>query len=107
MKAGARISAAMEVLEAIINRYQPVSIALTDWGKAHRFAGSGDRNAIGGLIYDAMRRRASIAWACEDDTPRALARGAAPSALGLAPEAVIAACDGAEHAPPPLNEREQ
>ncbi len=48
MKPGARIAAAIEVLEIILNRYQPVAIALTDWGKAHRFAGSGDRNAIGG-----------------------------------------------------------
>lgn len=107
MKAGARIAAAIEVLEAIINRYQPVAIALTDWGKAHRFAGSGDRNAIGGLVYDAMRRRASIAWALGADTPRALALGAASSALGLAPDAIIAACDGSDHSPPPLTETEQ
>ncbi|WP_414463536.1 RsmB/NOP family class I SAM-dependent RNA methyltransferase [Hyphomicrobium sp. DY-1] len=107
MKAGARIAAAIEVLEAIINRYQPVAIALTDWGKAHRFAGSGDRNAIGGLVYDAMRRRASISWAFGEDTPRALALGAASSALGLTPEAVIAACDGSDHSPPPLTETEQ
>jgi 16S rRNA (cytosine967-C5)-methyltransferase len=107
MKAGARIAAAIEVLGAIINRYQPVAIALTDWGKAHRFAGSGDRNAIGGLVYDAMRRRASIAWALGEDTPRTLAIGAASSALDLTPEAVIAACDGIEHSPPPLSEAEQ
>jgi 16S rRNA (cytosine967-C5)-methyltransferase len=107
MKAGARIAAAIEVLDAIVNRYQPVAIALTDWGKAHRFAGSGDRNAIGGLVYDAMRRRASIAWAFGDDTPRTLAIGAASSALGLLPEAVIAACDGSEHSPPPLTETER
>ena len=62
------------------------SIALTDWGKAHRFAGSGDRNAIGGLVYDALRRRASLAWALGSDTPRSLAIGAASSALGLSPE---------------------
>jgi 16S rRNA (cytosine967-C5)-methyltransferase len=107
MKAGARIAAAIEVLEAIIGRYQPVAIALTDWGKAHRFAGSGDRNAIGGLVYDAMRRRASIVWALGEDSPRTLAIGAAPSALGMTPEAVIAACDGSEHSPPPLSETEQ
>jgi len=107
MRPGARIAAAIEVLEAILNRYQPVSIALTDWGKAHRFAGSGDRNAIGGLVYDALRRRASLAWALEADTPRALAIGAAPSALGLSPDAVIAACDGADHAPEPLSEAER
>ncbi|AGK57097.1 Fmu (Sun) domain-containing protein [Hyphomicrobium denitrificans 1NES1] len=107
MRPGARIAAAIEVLEAILNRYQPVTIALTDWGKAHRFAGSGDRNAIGGLVYDALRRRASLAWALGEDSPRALAIGAAPSALGLSADVVIAACDGSEHAPPPLSDAER
>jgi 16S rRNA (cytosine967-C5)-methyltransferase len=107
MKPGARIAAAIEVLEIILNRYQPVSIALTDWGKAHRFAGSGDRNAIGGLVYDALRRRASLAWSLGADTPRALAIGAASAALGLSPEAVADACDGADHAPPPLSDVER
>lgn len=107
MRPGARIAAAIEVLEAILNRYQPVAIALTDWGKAHRFAGSGDRNAIGGLVYDALRRRASLAWALGEDSPRALAIGAAPSALGLSADAVIEACNGAEHAPPPLSDIER
>jgi 16S rRNA (cytosine967-C5)-methyltransferase len=107
MRPGARIAAAIEVLEAILNRYQPVAIALTDWGKAHRFAGSGDRNAIGGLVYDALRRRASLAWALGADTPRALAIGAAPVALGLSPDAVIEACDGADHSPSPLSDQER
>jgi 16S rRNA (cytosine967-C5)-methyltransferase len=107
MKPGARIAAAIEVLDAILNRYQPVAIALADWGKAHRFAGSADRNAIGGLVYDALRRRASLAWALGEDTPRALAIGAAPSALGLAPETVSEVCDGTDHAPPPLSDRER
>lgn len=107
MKAGACIAAAIEVLEAVVSRYQPVVFALTDWGEAHRFAGSGDRNAIGGLVYDAMRRRASIAWAMGTDTPRALALGVASSALGLTPEGVIAVCNGTEHSPPPLSETEQ
>jgi 16S rRNA (cytosine967-C5)-methyltransferase len=107
MRPGARIAAAIEVLEAILTRYQPVAIALTDWGKAHRFAGSGDRNAIGGLVYDALRRRASLAWAMGSDAPRALAIGAAPAALGMTPEAVIEACDGADHAPEALSDIER
>ena len=57
--------------------------ALADWGKAHRFAGSGDRSAIGNLVYDALRRKSSIAAQMGADTPRALALGAAPRALGL------------------------
>src|SRR4029079_6699936 len=100
MRPGARIAAAIEVLETILHRYQPVSIALTDWGKAHRFAGSGDRNAIGGLGSAALGARPSLAWPLGSDAPRSLAIGPAPSALGLSPEEVIEACDGADHAPP-------
>lgn len=102
MKPGARIAAAIEVLHMVIDRHQPVSIALSDWGKAHRFAGSGDRNAIGGLVYDALRKRSSIAWALGADTPRVLAVGAARNAFGLSADAIAALCDGADHAPAPL-----
>ncbi len=107
MQTGARIAAAIEVLEDVLNRHQPIALALAAWGKAHRFAGSGDRNAIGGLVYDALRRRASISWAFESDGARALALGAASSALGIMPEAVIAACDGSGHAPAALSDIEQ
>ena len=62
MRPGARIAAAIEVLGDIIGRHRPAAEALSDWGKSHRFAGSGDRNAIGGLVYDALRRRSSIVW---------------------------------------------
>lgn len=106
MRPGARISAAIEVLGEVIERHRPVSVALADWGKAHRFAGSGDRAAIGNLVYDALRRRASLAFAMGTDKPRAIAIGAAPDALGIGPHAVIAMCTGEDHAPTPLDERE-
>ena len=107
MQAGGRISAAIDVLEAVLIRHQPVATALADWGKAHRFAGSGDRNAIGGLVYDSLRRKASISWAMESDTPRTLALGAASSALAMSPAGVTAACDGDKHAPAALNATER
>lgn len=107
MRNGGRIAAAIEVLEIVLNRHQPVSIALADWGKAHRFAGSGDRNAIGGLVYDALRQRNVHAWAMEDDSPRALALRAALGALALTPEDVAETCDGSAHAPLALDDRER
>ncbi|MBZ0209068.1 MAG: RsmB/NOP family class I SAM-dependent RNA methyltransferase [Hyphomicrobium sp.] len=107
MRAGARIAAATEVLEDILARHRPAATALADWGKAHRFAGSGDRAAIGTLVFDALRRRASLAARMGADTPRALALGAAPGALGLTPEQVAAAADGLLHAPAPLSETEK
>lgn len=72
MRLPGRISAAIEVLEDIDRRHRPVSEALKGWGLNNRFAGAGDRAAIGNLVYDALRRRASHAHAMGADTPRAL-----------------------------------
>jgi 16S rRNA (cytosine967-C5)-methyltransferase len=106
MRAGARIAAAAEVLDDILTRHRPASTALADWGKAHRFAGSGDRAAIGTLVFDALRRRSSIAARMGADTPRALALGAAPRALGLTAVEVARSADGTEHALAPLSDGE-
>jgi 16S rRNA (cytosine967-C5)-methyltransferase len=107
MRPGARIAAAIEVLADILERHRPAATALADWGKAHRFAGSGDRSAIGSLVYDALRRRLSLAAQMGSDSPRALALAAAPRAYGLDAAAVSSACDGSAHAPPPLSTGEQ
>jgi 16S rRNA (cytosine967-C5)-methyltransferase len=107
MRPGAQIRAAVEVLEEVLGRHQPAAGALADWGKSHRFAGSGDRAAIGNLVYDALRRRRSLAAQMETDSPRALALGAAPRALGLSAEAVIAGADGSRYALEPLSDAEQ
>lgn len=73
MRDGGRIAAAIEVLSEINERRRPVQDALKDWGHAHRFAGSGDRVAIGNLVFDALRHKLSYAQAMNSDSPRALA----------------------------------
>ena len=75
MRPGAHIRAAVEVLEEILSRHRPAAAALADWGKSHRFAGSGDRAAIGNLVYDALRRRRSLAAQMQSDSPRAVGLG--------------------------------
>src|SRR5262245_11292183 len=106
MRQGAHIKAAIEVLDDALGRHRPVGTALADWGKSHRFAGSGDRAAIGNLVYDALRRRRSLAAQMGSDTTRAIALAAAPRALGLTPAAVGASADGSVHAAKPLSESE-
>ncbi|MFX5945230.1 hypothetical protein ABTE62_19250, partial [Acinetobacter baumannii] len=71
MTPAARLSAAIEILAAIDAQRIPAPNALKDWGTAHRFAGSGDRAAIAGLVFDVLRRRASSAGLMDADTPRA------------------------------------
>jgi 16S rRNA (cytosine967-C5)-methyltransferase len=107
MRTGARMKAAAEVLADILDRHRPASAALADWGKAHRFAGSGDRAAIGTLVYDALRRRQSLAAQMGSETPRALVIAAAPRAFALSEAEVAGAADGSEHALEPLTEEER
>ena len=107
MRPGARLAAAMEVIAAIDREHRPASVALADWGRAHRFAGSGDRSAIGPLVYDVLRRRRSLAALMGADTPRALVLGAAVRAFGMSPgEIVAASAHGEAHAPAPLTAEE-
>ena len=72
MRLPGRLAAAIEVLTDVETRHRPVSEALKAWGINNRFAGAGDRAAIGNLVYDALRRRASHAAAMGSDSPRAL-----------------------------------
>ncbi len=107
MRPAGRLSGAIEVLDDILTRHRPVADALSDWGKSHRFAGSGDRAAIGALVYDALRHRLSTGWRMAADTPRALALGTAALAWKLDVEQVVALCDGVDHAPSPSSEDER
>jgi 16S rRNA (cytosine967-C5)-methyltransferase len=107
MRPGAHIKAAVEILEEVLNRHRPAATVLADWGKSHRFAGSGDRAAIGNLVYDALRCRRSLAARMHADAPRALVLAAAAKALGLTQAAVIASADGSPHALAPLSETER
>ena len=60
----------------VTERHTPVAMALRDWGKAHRFAGSKDRSAIGNLVYDALRCRSSLGFRMDGNSPRNLILGA-------------------------------
>ena len=106
MRLAGRIAAAIEVLADIQTRHRPVAEALRDWGLSHRFAGSGDRAAIGNLVYDTLRHRASLAWRMDADTPRALALGAAVVHGGAQAAGLNDQFAGDRHAPDALSESE-
>jgi 16S rRNA (cytosine967-C5)-methyltransferase len=102
----ARAAAAIEVLTDIESRRRPASDAMKDWGLAHRFAGSGDRAAISGLVYDALRRKSSSAWIMGEAGPRAEMLGALRQTQDLGVEAIAALFSGEGHAPAKLTEDE-
>jgi 16S rRNA (cytosine967-C5)-methyltransferase len=107
MLPGARVSAAIEVLADIEQRKRPAAEALKDWGHAHRFAGSSDRAAIGNLVFDALRTRASSASAMGEDSPRAVVLRTLVAGWGMTPDNVAALADGNRHAPEPLSASER
>ena len=71
MTPGARLSAAMALLDAILAG-EPSERALTRWARASRFAGSKDRAAVRDLVFDGLRRRRSLGWLGGADSGRAI-----------------------------------
>ena len=107
MTPAARLSAAIEVFAEIEARRRPSADVIKDWGLAHRFAGSSDRAAIAGLVYDALRRKASSCWLMGEATPRAALLGMLRRERGLDIAAIEGLCSGARFAPAPLGEKEK
>lgn len=99
MTPAARAQAAIEVLDRILSG-QPAELALTNWGRASRFAGSGDRAAVRDLVFDAIRCRQSFAALGGGMTGRGLVLGGLRAA-GQDPATVFT---GDRHAPSPLTE---
>ncbi|MER8578951.1 RsmB/NOP family class I SAM-dependent RNA methyltransferase [Mesorhizobium sp. M1423] len=103
MRLGGRLAAAIEVLDDIGRRHRPVADALKDWGLSHRFAGGGDRAAIGNIVYDALRRKRSAGWLLGEETPRAIGFGALLLEWGQTAQSLNEALEGDKFAPPLLN----
>ena len=107
MREGGKVAAAIEILDGLLTRHAPVKDAVRDWGKANRYAGSGDRAWISGLVLDAIRHKASIGCAMQDDSARALAIGVLGRIWKTPVEQIEASFAEDDHAPPPLTDAEK
>lgn len=102
MTPGARLSAAIELLDAFLGG-EPVERALTRWARASRFAGSKDRAAVRDIVFDGLRRRRSLGARGGSDTGRGIVLGHAAD-QGLDIDAVFS---GQGFDPAPLTPRER
>ena len=107
MTPAAKLAAAIEVFETLETDRRPAGDALKTWGQAHRFAGSGDRAGIAGLVYDALRRRASSAFLMGEETPRAILLGMLKRERGFGADAIAKLADGSQYGPAALTDDER
>ena len=106
MRLGGRASAAIEILDALDAQPKPATHGLREWAQSHRFAGSGDRAAIGTLIFDALRNKSANQYIFGAETSRAMVLGALIRQWQRTPEELNEAFDGDTHAPELLSEEE-
>ena len=101
MTPAARAAAAIDILDEVIAG-APVETVVSRWGRRNRYAGSSDRSAIRDLVYDALRRRRSLAAWGGAGTGRGLILGSIRLA-GRDPAEVFGA---GRHAPSALTAEE-
>lgn len=102
MTPSARAGAAITVLDQILAG-GAAEAELLRWSRASRFAGSGDRAAVRDLVFDALRRRRSLAALGGGDTGRGLILGALRDS-GSDPTSIFGA---GPYAPAALTEAEE
>lgn len=102
MTPAARVSAAIEILDQILDG-AAAEQALTRWARASRFAGSGDRAAVRDHVFDAMRRKRSASALGGAATGRGMMLGLLRQ-QEADPEQIFT---GARHAPAPLSDAER
>ncbi|GGX62651.1 SAM-dependent methyltransferase [Tateyamaria omphalii] len=102
MTPGARVAAAIEILDAI-GEGQPAEKALSRWARASRFAGSKDRAAVRDHVFDVLRNWRSDAARGGAETGRGRMIGRLRDQC-IDPDQLL---NGQGHAPAPLSDLER
>ena len=104
MTPGARIAAAIRIIDDWHRGEEGLDRVLATWGRGNRYAGSGDRHAIADLVYDAVRRLRSALWVA--GTKEVSGRAALIGSLRLDGAVLADLFTGEGHSPPPLTAAE-
>jgi 16S rRNA (cytosine967-C5)-methyltransferase len=106
MTPGARLQAAIEILDGLANTAQPADGYLRDWFRARRFAGVKDRAAITERVFSVLRHRASLAWRMSTGDGRSLVLASLLADKESA-DTIARLFTGEGHAPPALSVAER
>lgn len=117
MRPGARITAAIELLEQVHASWAqqkriPADSMMADYFKNRRFMGSKDRGFVSELVYFVLRNGGSLQWWLEqsnyaDITPRQIILVALLFKFNQSPADIQALCDGKEYSPAKLSQAEK
>ena len=107
MTPGARIAAALEILDQWEAQTHSAEIVLKNYFRARRYAVGSDRRAITSRVYDLLRRRARLGWWCEREgmplSNRARLIASMVLAEELAADDVASLFEDGAYAPSPLS----
>lgn len=106
MRPDARVQSAKEILDCWRSGETGLDRVLVQWARNNRYAGSGDRAAIGDLVYGCVRRLRSSLWVAGLDWP-GTGRAAMFGYLTQTGADTGALFSGARHAPEPPTDAER
>ena len=97
MRPGARVAAAIDILNQIESGTAPADRAFAGYFRSRRYAGSKDRSAVSDLVYGVLRRRGELEWRLSQAGP-----AAADEAAGRARRLVMAGLAAEGHGAPEI-----
>jgi 16S rRNA (cytosine967-C5)-methyltransferase len=105
----ARIQAAIELLDEVLESDRPADGVISAYFRNRRFIGGGDRRAISDQIWRVLRHRARLGWAVSTDHPsgRLLIGANLVRGEGKSVDAVAGLFSGAKNGPSPLAANEK
>ncbi|MCZ4280429.1 RsmB/NOP family class I SAM-dependent RNA methyltransferase [Kiloniella laminariae] len=107
MKPSGRIQTTIELLSEVLESSLPMDRVVTNYLRARRFIGSGDRRDISGRIYGVIRSMCRLDWwtlqAGLEGNSRSLVLAYSLLAEGLKVSDLEIYCDGGQHSPEPLS----
>jgi len=99
---GARLQAAIDLVDRIASARQPADQAIKAWGAANRYAGSKDRKAVAERVYLALRQPP-----VEGEGARGRVLASLIAHDRLTADQIAALFDGQGHGPAPLTDAER